>query len=74
MQSFDLLLSICDKTYELLTTQKAYSSFSIKSFFTETLYLDIIVLFAPETELNLRPTPIHPPGQQDSMCPKSPAL
>lgn len=44
-----------------------------QEFFIETLYLDIIVLFAPETELNLRPTPIPPPAQQDSMRPKSPA-
>ena len=42
--------------------------------FIETLYLDIIVLFAAETELNLKPTPIPPPGQQDIVCPKAPAL
>lgn len=60
-------IRIIDNSESLLKLQ-------YQEFFTETLYLYIIVLFAPEIELNLRPTPIPPPGQQDSMRPKSPAL
>ena len=80
MQSVDLLLGICDKTYELLKTQKVYPIFSIKRFLLRfyqsgtQFSRSVLSNFLPphETQHARPPCPSPSPGVHSDSGPSSP--